>query len=274
MYLLSLALLAFLYPGQDPAANTPQDWSDRAWDILHAGLEDKNADRRSKAVHALGLLEKQPKAQTFAEKALDDENAEVRVQAAGALAQMGAKSSEHRLEQAINDTDIKVAVAAANALYQFKDPVAYDVYYALLTGERKGPGLVKGQLESFKDRKQVEKLMLETGIGFVPFGGMGWEAFRTLTHDDSSPVRALAADKLTTDPDPKTSEALAHACSDKQWRIRAAAVDAIAKRGDVSLLPSVRPLLYDDNDEVRFDAAASVIRLGGRAPAAAAKSQD
>jgi HEAT repeat protein len=43
-----------------------------------------------------------------------------------------------------------------------------------------------------------------------------------------------------------------------------AVVEAIAKRGDPSLLFSVGPLLYDDNDSVRYEAAAAVIRLSGR----------
>jgi HEAT repeat protein len=263
MIILSLLVVAFfLSPFQDSDAK--QDWSERAWTTLNLGLTDNSSDKRSKAVRALGLLDNQPKAETLAKKALDDTSSEVRVQAAIALAQMGARSAVPKLEQAINDKDLKVAVAAANALYTFKDPLAYEVFYALLTGERKGPGLVKSQLDRFEDRKQVEKLMLETGIGFVPFGGMGWEAFRTLTHDDSSPVRAAAADKLATDPDRKTAEALRQACSDKQWRVRVAAVEAIAKRGDRSLEPPVRARLFDDNDQVRFEAAATVIRLSGK----------
>jgi len=255
-----LFALSVLPPEQTHSAHA-QSIED-AWTTLEAGL-DSNADKRAKAVRALGLLVRNPKAQTLAEKALADTSAEVRVEAATALGQMGAKSAQPQLEKAIGDTDLKVVVAAANSLYIFKNPAAYEVYYALLTGERKGPGVVKTQMNMFKDRKQMEKLMFETGVGFVPFGGMGLQAFRTLTHDDTSPVRALATEKLATDRDPKTSEALEKACSDKQWRIRLAAVEAIAKRGDHSLLKSVRPLLYEGNDEVRFAAAAAVIRLSG-----------
>jgi HEAT repeat protein len=255
-------LLALLYPQQ--ADEPQQDWSEHAWNTIQLGLGDNNADKRTKAVRSLALLVNRPRASTLAEKALDDSNAEVRAEAATTLGQLGAKSAQPKLHKAINDTDIKVAVAAANALYAMKDPVAYEVYYALLTGELKGPGLLKTQLNTFKDRKEMEKLMLETGIGFVPFGGMGWEAFRTLTHDDSSPIRALATERLASDSDPKTSEALAKACSDKQWRVRAAAVDAIAKRDETSLLSAVRPLLFDENDQVRYEAAAAVIVLSDK----------
>lgn len=259
MITLSLLLLVLSSPSQESYGQ--EDWPERAWTTLNSGLANTNPDKRSKAVHALGLLQNDAKAETDAEKALTDTSAEVRVQAATALGEMGAKSAEPKLREAINDEDIKVAVAAANALYTFKDPLAYEVYYTLLTGERKGPGLVRSQINTLKDKKEMEKLMFETGIGFIPFGGMGWQAYKTLTHDDSSPVRAMAAERLATDPDSKTTEALSKACGDKQWRVRLAAVEAIAKRGDRSLATPVRALLFDDNDGVRFEAAAVVIRL-------------
>jgi HEAT repeat protein len=260
MLLVTPLLFALTLRAASQSSSAQAESTDNAWTILEAGIAS-GADKRAKAVRALGLLVHNSKAQTFAENALADDSAEVRVEAATALGQMDARSAQPKLEKAINDTDLKVVVAAANSLYTFKNPVAYEVYYALLTGERKGPGLVQSQLSMFKDRKQIEKLMFQTGIGFVPFGGMGLEAFRTLTRDDNSPIRALAAERLARDPDRKTSQALENACSDKQWRIRLAAVNAIAKRGDPLLLKSVIPLLYNGNDEVRFAAAATIIHL-------------
>ncbi|MBV8894925.1 MAG: HEAT repeat domain-containing protein [Acidobacteriaceae bacterium] len=120
---------------------------------------------------------------------------------------------------------------------------------------------MKSELDTLKDKRQLEELMLQAGIGFVPFGGMGWEAWKTLTHDDASLIRAAAAEKLTADADPKTTAALGRACSDSKWRVRMAVVEAIAKRDDPKLVFSVGPLLYDSNDDVRFEAAATVIRL-------------
>lgn len=245
--------------GQSPT--TPEQAVDQAWSVLQYGMTDKSSDRRAKAAHALGLMVDNAKAQELAVKALTDQNADVRAQAARALGTMDAKSSIPQLKEALKDEQLKVVVAAADSLYIFKDPSAYDIYYALLTGERKGPGLVKSQMDTLRDKKQLEKMMLETGIGFVPFGGMGYEAYKTITHDDLSPIRAAAAEKLATDPDPKTTEALGRACSDKQWRIRLAVVDAIAKRGNRDLLFSVTPLLYDNSEDVRYESAAAVIRL-------------
>jgi HEAT repeat protein len=243
-------------PRPDPEA------IDKAWSVLKEGVSDKSSDRRAKAVHALRLLPKNHRAEEMAEKALSDENFDVRTEGANALGQMGAISARPKLRNALDDKELKVVIAAANALYLLKDPVAYEIYYAMLTGQRKSnQGLVQSQLDTLKNRKAVEKLAFETGIGFVPFGGMGYEAWKTITRSDSLRLRAEAADRLATDPDPKSGKALADSCYDSKWQIRAAAVNAIAKRGDPALLHAITPLLYDSNDSVRFDAAATILKL-------------
>jgi HEAT repeat protein len=178
---------------------------------------------------------------------------------------MGAKSSADKLVETLKTDDGDLVFAAANALYLLNDPRAYQVYYAVLTGEKKsGEGLVESQMKMLKDPKAMARLGFESGIGFVPFGGAALTAFKTVTKDDSSPVRAAAAQKLIRDPDPKTRDALARMTSDKKWMVRAAVVDAIAKRDDPSLLKPVLPLLSDDNDTVRFTAAATVVRLSAK----------
>jgi HEAT repeat protein len=239
--------------------------TDRAWFILQEAAADKSVDKRSEVAHAVGLLHKNARAQQMLEKSLVDSNARVRVASAKALGEMGALSSRAKLLRALNDPEVEVVVAAANSLYLLKDPAAYEVYYALLTGERKSSaGLLHSQLKILKDKRSVEKLAFETGIGFVPFGGMGYEAWKRVTKDDASPVRAAAAERLAKDPDPKSGRALASACSDNKSSVRAAAVEAIIQRGDPALLDSVIPLLSDGNDAVRYDAAAAVVRLNAR----------
>ncbi len=67
---------------------------------------------------------------------------------------------------------------------------------------------------------------------------------------------------LAKDPDPKSGDALADASANKdKWLVRAAAFDAIAKRGDPVLLKAAEAGLQDDKDQVRISAAAAVIRL-------------
>ena len=253
-------ILLLLFLSRDDHTDTKP--IEQAWSILQTNVDEKSADKRAKAVRALGLIEKNKRAESMAEKALSDSNADVRAGAATALGAMQATGSKARLENALLDNDVKVVLAAANALYAMKDPAAYEVYYALLTGERKSSnGLVQNQMARFKDRKQVEMLALQTGLGFVPFGGMSYEAWQTIRSNDTSSVRAVAALKLAHDPDPKTGEALAKMRFDKSWQVRLGVVEAIAQRKDPSLQGAVATLMWDDSDAVRFEAAAAVVKL-------------
>ena len=258
-YLLS-TLLLILFGSLLVYAQNPVD---KAWSILKQGAADKSADKRVKAFRALALATQNQTAQQMAEGALGDEKAEVRSAAASALGQMGAKSSIPKLRQMIKeDKDTGVVFAAADALFRMQDPGAFQVYYAVLVGEKKtGEELGQSQLKMLKDPKALASMGFETGIGFIPFAGIGYGVFKAVTKDDASPVRAAAATKLAGDPDPKTAEALAKFAKDEKWIVRAAVMDAIAKRGDISLLKSVIPLLDDENDVVKFSAAAAVIRL-------------
>jgi HEAT repeat protein len=117
------------------------------------------------------------------------------------------------------------------------------VYYAVLTGERKtGESLIDEEKKMLNDPKKLATFGFEEGIGFVPFGGLGYGVFKTLTKDDVSPVRAAAAVALAYDPDPKSGEALVKAASDKSWIVRAAALDAIAQRNDPQLIAA--PVIF------------------------------
>ena len=109
--------------------------------------------------------------------------------------------------------------------------------------------------------KRMTELGLEEGIGFIPFGGLGMTAFGALTKNDVAPVRAAAARLLSSDPDPRSGEALGAAIADKSTIVRVAALEAIAKRGDPALISDIQPALSDRDDFVRYTAAAAIIRL-------------
>src|SRR6185369_16561676 len=121
--------------------------------------------------------------------------------------------------------------------------------------------LVESQLKLLKDPKALAKIGFEQGISFIPFGGVAMTAFKTLTKDDTSPIRAAAAQQLAHDPDPKSAKALVGALSDKKWLVRGAAADAIGLRNDPSLMNSLVPLFADDEETVRFTAAGAFLRL-------------
>jgi HEAT repeat protein len=249
-------------PGCNPSTQSSSAPGEKAWGILRDGLRDGNADKRAKAVRSLGLLPGNAQAERAAINALQDKKPSVRVAAATALGSMQAQHANLELEGALQDSEPAVVMAAANSLLLLHDHVGYDVYYDVLTGERRAnKGLIKEQLDTLKDKKKMAKMGFEEGIGFIPFAGMGYEAFKTVKKNDSSPVRAAAAKQLANDPDPGTAKVLVKATTDKSWKVRAAALEAISQRGDPSLVPQIAPALDDAKDVVRFSAAACVAHL-------------
>ncbi len=247
----------------------------KAWDLLTTAVFSKVTTERTNGVRALGLLRDTPRARELAENALKDPKPEVRESAAIALGQMHATESVAKLEQVLSDTKVKVVMAAAHSLRELSDnKSAYAVYFGLLTGELKsGDGMIAQQIETLKNPKEMAKIGISEGIGYIPFAGIGWDAYRTMHKKDPNPVRAAAATFLAHDPDPLTGKALVNATRDKDWIVRAAAVEAIAQRGDASLLPKVQLKFSDKNPKVRYSAAAAVIRLSALEPAKNVRSR-
>jgi HEAT repeat protein len=236
---------------------------DKAWTTLQAGLSDKAVNNRAAAVRLLGLIENNAKAEEFALEALVDQKSEVRTAAADALGQMNAKSALPKLlELAKTEKEVSVILACGRSLIALGDPLGFNVYYAVLTGERKSGGaLLDDQKKMLSDPKKMAQFGFEQGIGFVPFGGIGYGTFKAVTKDDSSPVRAAAAKILAKDPDSKSGEALVAAASDKSWLVVAAALDAISHRNDPNLLAPIEPKLNDQKEVIRYSAAAAIIHL-------------
>ena len=255
-----------------------QDARQEAWTTLNAGLADQNTAERAMAVRVLGLLTNDPRAPELAMKALDDPKPEVKAAGAQAVGQLKYQAAAPKLKEILlgNDTDVSLVLECARALIALGDDSGYGVYYAILTGERKsGTSLAASQKKMLSDPKKMAKIGFEQGIGFIPFGGLGYGAIKAFTRDDESPVRAAATKMLVNDPDPKTQEALINASNDKSWIVRIAAVDALARRGDPTVIPQLKPRLTDEKDVVKYTAAAAIIRLsdlqsGAGAPAEAA----
>jgi HEAT repeat protein len=179
---------------------------------------------------------------------------------------MEAVSSQPKLKGLLNDKEPFVVLAAAHTLFLLGDRgEVYDIDYEVLNGERKSSdGFVASQISELRDPKAVAAMGLETGIGFMPFGGEAHEVYKRVHKDNATPVRVAAAKELIADKDPKIDAALIKACSDKKWAVRAAAVFAIAKRDNPSLLNVIPPLMKDKNEIVQFEAAAAVLRLSQR----------
>ena len=256
---LSVAALATVDVPSSFAVNGQQ----KAWAMFEAAARSNSASTRAVGIRALGLLRDNARARKLAEGVLDDSRPEVRAAAATALGQMHAIESIPKLQKLLNDERMTVVMAAAHALRELKDNTsAYSVYYDVLTGEKKGDGLIAQQVDTLHNPKQLAMIGLEQGIGFVPFAGIGWDAWRYTHKKDPHPVRAVAATLLAHDPDPQTGKALVNAAlNDKDWIVRAAAIEAIAQRGDPTLEEKIELSLFDVNAHVRYTAAAAVIRL-------------
>jgi HEAT repeat protein len=237
------------------------DARQHAWTVLHVGLADTTSTgERAIAVRVLGLMNNDPRAPELAMQALDDPKPEVRAAAADALGELKYQAAKAKIKETLHsdEEDPVIVLACARALLDLGDDEGYAVYYAILTGERKsGSSLTERQKKEIKDPKK----MAEMGMTFVPFAGMGYGAFKALTKDDGSPVQAAAAKMLIKDPDPKSREALINASRHKNWTIRTAAVDSLARRNDPSVIPQLEARLSDDKDIVRYTAAAAIIRL-------------
>jgi len=267
----TLTILAFIgaFCLLTPVPTAAQSPPDQAWSILQAGAADNSSEQRIATMRVLQLIPGDAKAVGTAEQGLQDKDPDVRGAAALSLGSMKSKSSIPRLEAAAkSDTEGAVVMAAAKSLIQLGDEKGYEVYYAVLTGQRKsGESLIGGQEKELdqllRNPKQMEAMAFEQGIGFVPFGGYGLQAYQMIHASETKEpiVKAASIKILAKDPDPRTGKALVAATADKNTLVRAAAYDALARRDDPSVLPDLTSGLDDEKQEVKLTAAAAVVHL-------------
>jgi len=233
-----------------------------AWDILEKGHASRHAKERINAVRALGQLQGNSRAVELAEDCIVDREPDVRAAAAMALGQLNSVRSIPLLRDALKDKNIQVDFAASNALLSLGDSSGYAIYYQVLIGQRKsGEGPVEEQKRLIKDPRAMTLMMLGTAAGFAPYAGYGWAMFQVISKDYAGPVRVQAVQKLAKDPDAQTEAALIKAASNKSWKLRMAALEALGQRGDPRLAGTLASHFSDKNQAVRYAAAAGFIRL-------------
>lgn len=255
--------LAISLPSAAEQASAAPDVRAQAWAVLHEGLRHGHASHRTLAVQALSLMQKNRTAERFAALALDDKDARVRAAAATTLGQLNATKEIPALRKALEDDHVSVVLASAHSLYLLKDKSAYEIYYAIMMGDRKtSSGLVQAQLNRLKDPKQMMELGFQEGLGFVPFGGMGYEAFRELTRKGGDQARAASARFLAHDPDQISQDALLQtAVADKNEQVRLAAIDALAERGNPRCIEGMAKNLTEEKTAPRYRTAAAILHL-------------
>jgi len=85
---------------------------------------------------------------------------------ATAMGLMGSYVAIPGLKKALSDRNPAVVLAVAHALQVLNDPAGYEVYYEVLTGERKSAGgLVAQGMGTMKDRKKMAEFGIEEGLG-------------------------------------------------------------------------------------------------------------
>ena len=259
---VSIFLLACVISiAEEPSSSF--DVREQAWAVLTEGLRHAHASHREAAVQALSVMSHNHRAAGFAIRALQDKDFHVRAAAALSLGPIHDARAISPLHDALNDEEVSVVLAATHSLYLLKDKKAYDVYYAILMGDRKSSdGLIQSQLDRLKDPKQMMQLGFQEGISFIPFGGMGYEAFRELHHHSAVNARAAAAGFLATDPDQISEDALMQAAlADKDETVRLASLDALAERGDPRCIDRLAKNLGEDKSTVRYRTAAVILHL-------------
>ncbi|HVN79478.1 MAG TPA: HEAT repeat domain-containing protein, partial [Terriglobia bacterium] len=133
--------------------------------------------------------------------------------------------------------------------------------------KKSGEGLVSDQKQELSNLmsnpKQTEKMAFEQGIGFVPYGGIGLAAFQAVQASKAKDpiLKATSIKALAKDPDPLSEKAIVAALSDQHPLVRAAAYDALARRGDTTVLSDLSLGLNDKDMEVKLTAAAAVAYL-------------
>jgi HEAT repeat protein len=101
-------------------------------------------------VLVLGLIPNDVKSARLAEKALTDDEAEVRFGCRHCLGRNQVEASIPKLRAAFDDHDPLVVLAATHSLDLMHDNSAYEVYYEVLNGERKAKnGLILSQASLF-----------------------------------------------------------------------------------------------------------------------------
>jgi len=246
---------------------SPAAASRKAWQCLNGGLAEKNYDRRAQAVTALGTIGLRPDVVSLIEASLTDKDAPVRQAAVEVLGRMKSRSSIPKLQAALDDPSAVVAFAAAKALWAIGDKSGEDLFLEVVAGDRKvSPSMIRGGLqqahEEFHDPTALAELGAEQTAGaFFGPAGFGLTTAIEMAKDKAAPARAASALLLADDKSDSAREALRDALQDKSWIVRAAAAEAIGAHGSANDVATLAPLLDDPHKEVRYRAAAAILRV-------------
>jgi HEAT repeat protein len=239
-----------------------------AWEVLKAGLNDKNPEKRRQAVTAIGSIGLETEAIQLVEGALRDPVSVVRQTAAAELGQMKATEAIPSLKTAMDDAAGEVAFAAAKALWDMGDRSGRDLIEEVLAGQEKSSeGQLNGAARDAKRKIHDPKALAVMGfkeasgvlLGPLNLGIIGAEeAFK----EGSSGGQALATILLAQDCDAESIRLLEWSSTrDKNWAAKAAAAKALGQCGNPDAIPTLEQNLSDSNAAIRCMSAGAIIKL-------------
>lgn len=261
-------------PAKPPANNatrTPPVYADlraRAWKMLDEAAASNKVRDRSDGLSAISILKSDRHAIALMKQALKDKDESVRTLAANSLGSMNARSAIPALRDAMNDPSPVVSFAAAQSLWRLGDHSGRQLFYDVLTGERKTtPGLIKQHVNQIKkdihDPKTLALIGIDQASGaFLGPFSMGVSVLEEYAKNTSSPVQAYCATLLSQDPTPDTTEQLSVALGDNNWTVRAAAAKALAEMHDRKVISKLEEMMQTDKvAPARLAAAAAIVKL-------------
>jgi HEAT repeat protein len=241
-----------------------------AWEVLAAAVADNKVSRRQNAIVAVSTIGTWSKGVNLVESLLRDKDSDVRALAAAALAEMNSRRSIPALRRVLDDDSSVVKFAAAKSLWQLGDHSGREILTEVLQGDSSpSDGLIKTNLKDANRKLHSPKELAFAGLNAAsgllgPFS-YGVTMAEQLAADKSASARALSASLLASDSDPTSVRELRDALRDKNPAVRAAAAKALGRHPCRSVVEDLHSLLGENKDEVKYMAAASIVRISTNA---------
>jgi len=257
---LMIAATMIAAAGLATAAST----TETALEAIESALQSKNPEIRKDAVGALTVAGS--KYQSRLETMLRDKDVQVRMETVTGL---GKIKDAAGLRQALDDSTPEVRFAAAKALYAMNDPEGERALLRVLNGDTKTSSSFfseqrRDAVHTLQTPQSATMSAVRQAASFIPVPGAG-EAMSMTTkmvrHKNDQTGRSATALLLGKSSNPEVIAALERALSDKNAKVRAAAIQALAMTGDASMASKAEPMLNDKDRSVRLRAAAAWLKL-------------
>jgi HEAT repeat protein len=257
-----------VYAMQKTVSEQPK-YAEEARAILREGFDSKDFQVRIEAITATGMIGQNEALIARVGACLQDKNAEVRLAAVHTLGDVKNRQSEELLRKTLEQDRVpEVSFAAAKVLATWQDSEGIDALYDVFAHQRKTRSNLilteeRSVVGEFHSAPSAMMFIIEKGVGYVPVpgAGEGFAALTMLVKDPGLSDRAGVVLILARQKNSGSLELLRRALADKDWSVRAAAAQMIARTARMELRDALVPLFTDKNRKVRFQAAGAYLHL-------------